>query len=187
MCMYIAHRMWTWLIPRITLWSKTKDRIWKSKHYEDQSYMCLVCGCVFNCNIKSQISEGLQWRAAEHDHSLVLLWCVAAILILNWWLHVTWVPAMKLKEPFRGYRFPTLNDLNLAMTLRIRELNSNGLLDGVKKLPNHWKCVIEAKEDYIEWRNVKIDLNLIDFWQCLHYFRNKPRIIIYWNKKLDSF
>ncbi len=66
---------------------------------------------------------------------------------------------MKLKEPFRGRCFPTLNDLNLAMTRRIRELNSNGLLDGVKTLPNRWKCVVEAREDYIEWRNVKIDSN----------------------------
>ncbi len=62
---------------------------------------------------------------------------------------------MKLKEPLRGRRFPSLNDLNLA----IRELNSNGLLDGVKKLPDRWKCVIEARGDYIEQCNVKIDLN----------------------------
>ncbi len=72
----------------------------------------------------------------------------------------TWVPAMKLKEPFRGHRFPTLNYLNLAMTWRIRELNSIGLLDGVKKFPNRWKCVIEARGDYTEQRRyVKIDLN----------------------------
>ncbi len=58
---------------------------------------------------------------------------------------------MKLKEPFRGRRFLTLNDLNLAMTRHIRKLNSNGLLDDVKKLPDRWKCVIEAR--------VKIDLN----------------------------
>ncbi len=57
----------------------------------------------------------------------------------------TWVPAMKLKEPFRGRRFPTLNDLNLAMTRHMRELNSNGLLDGVKMLPDRWICVIEAR------------------------------------------
>ncbi len=56
---------------------------------------------------------------------------------------------MKLKEPFRGRRFLTLNDLNLAMTRHIQDLNSNGLLDGVKKLHNHWKCVIKAKGDYI--------------------------------------
>ncbi len=28
----------------------------------------------------------------------------------------TWVPVIKLKDPFRGRCFPTLNDLNLAMT-----------------------------------------------------------------------
>ncbi len=66
---------------------------------------------------------------------------------------------MKLKEPFRGRCFPTLKDLNLAMTRHIRELNSNGLLDDVKKLPDRWKYVIEARGDYIERHNVKIDLN----------------------------
>ncbi len=68
----------------------------------------------------------------------------------------TWVPAMKLKKPFRGRRFPTLNDVNLAMTRRIWELNSNGLLDGIKKLLNCWKCVIEARRDYIERPNEKL-------------------------------
>ncbi len=52
---------------------------------------------------------------------------------------------LKLKKLFRGHRFPTLNDLNLAMTRHIRELNFNGLLDGVKKLPDRWKCVIEVR------------------------------------------
>ncbi len=66
---------------------------------------------------------------------------------------------MKLKQPFRGHHFSTLNDLYLAMTRRIGELNSSSLLDGVKKLPDCWKCVIEASGDYIERRNVKIDLN----------------------------
>ncbi len=64
-----------------------------------------------------------------------------------------------LKEPFWGHHFPTLTDLNLAMTRRIRELNSNGLPDDIKKLPNRWKCVIVAMGDYIKRRNVKIDLN----------------------------
>ncbi len=71
----------------------------------------------------------------------------------------TWAPAMKLKEPFIGHCFLTLNDLNLAMIWRIRELNSNGLLDGVKKFPDCWKCVVEdGGGGYIEQRNVKIDL-----------------------------
>ncbi len=66
---------------------------------------------------------------------------------------------MKLKEPFRGRRFSTLNDLQLAMTRHIRELNSNGLLDGVKKISDRWKCVTEARGDYTERCNVKIDSN----------------------------
>ncbi len=65
----------------------------------------------------------------------------------------------KLKELFRGRRFPTLNDPNLALTRRIRELNSNGLLAYVRKLPDRWKCVIEARGDCTEQCNVKIDSN----------------------------
>ncbi len=30
-CVYTVRRMWTWLILRVTLQSKTKDRMWKSK------------------------------------------------------------------------------------------------------------------------------------------------------------
>ncbi len=50
-------------------------------------------------------------------------------------------PCHEIKRTVRGHRFPTLNGVNLAMTRRIWKLNSNGLLDGVKKLPNHWKCL----------------------------------------------
>ncbi len=57
---------------------------------------------------------------------------------------------MKLKEPFRDRRFPTLNDLNNAITRRICELNSQGLLDGIQKLPERWERVIQARGDYIE-------------------------------------
>ncbi len=68
-------------------------------------------------------------------------------------------PCLKIKRTVQRSPFSTLNDLNLAMTTRIQELNSNGLLDGVKKFPDRWKCVTEAKGDYIERCNVKIDSN----------------------------
>ncbi len=65
--------------------------------------------------------------------------CCLTLLILQ-----TWVSAMKLKELFRGCSSPILNDLNLPMTRHIWELKSNGLHDGIKKLPDCWKCVIKA-------------------------------------------
>ncbi len=56
----------------------------------------------------------------------------------------------KIKED-KNFKYPNNNNN--------RELNSNDVLDGVEKLPNRWKCVIEARGDYIERRNVKINLN----------------------------
>jgi len=50
---------------------------------------------------------------------------------------------MKLKEQFRGRRFPTLEELNSTMSRRIRELNSSGALDGIKNLPQCWRRVIQ--------------------------------------------
>ncbi len=63
---------------------------------------------------------------------------------------------MKLKELFRGRCFPTLNDLNLAMTQRIRELHSNGWRQKASQL---LEMCHRSQWDYIERRNVKIDLN----------------------------
>ncbi len=68
-------------------------------------------------------------------------------------------PCREIKKTIQRRRFSTLNDLNLAMTRRTWEMNPNGSLDGVKKIPDRWKCVIEARWDYIERRNVKINLN----------------------------
>jgi transposase len=58
----------------------------------------------------------------------------------------------KLKQPMRGSRYPSLIALNSAVTRRIRELNFNRMVDGVRDLPNRWKRVIEAEGDYIERR-----------------------------------
>ena len=57
---------------------------------------------------------------------------------------------LKLKEPLRRIRFPTLNDLSTAVSRRIRQLNSEGVLTGITDLPDRWKACIEKKGDYIE-------------------------------------
>lgn len=56
----------------------------------------------------------------------------------------------KLKEPLRGQRFSDIDMLNAAVTRRIRELNSQHLLNGIQRLPDRWRRVIEAQGDYIE-------------------------------------
>ena len=56
----------------------------------------------------------------------------------------------KLKEPLRGIRFPTLNDLSSAVTRRIRQLHVPGALTGIADLPKRWQACIEKQGDYIE-------------------------------------
>ena len=55
-----------------------------------------------------------------------------------------------LKLPLRGHRFATLQDLNDAVDKRVKEINKEGLCQGILKLPDRWQCVIEKQGDYFE-------------------------------------
>ena len=59
-------------------------------------------------------------------------------------LHVPYSPDMspldfnlfhKLKEPVRGHRFPSLEEVFAAVTRAIRRLNKSGTLNGIANLP----------------------------------------------------
>ena len=41
----------------------------------------------------------------------------------------------KLKEPMRGHRFPSLEEVSAAVTRAIRRLKKNGTLNGIANLP----------------------------------------------------
>jgi transposase len=41
----------------------------------------------------------------------------------------------KLKEPMRGHRFPSLEEVSAAVTRAIRGVNKNGTLNGIANLP----------------------------------------------------
>lgn len=56
----------------------------------------------------------------------------------------------KLKEPLRGVRFPTLEELRREVTRQIRMLNKNGTLNGIQALPRRWQACIDKGGDYIE-------------------------------------
>ena len=56
----------------------------------------------------------------------------------------------KLKEPMRGHRFPSLEDISAAVTRAIRGLNKSGTLNGITNLPKRWDEVIEKRRDYID-------------------------------------
>ena len=56
----------------------------------------------------------------------------------------------KLKEPMRGHRFSSLEEVSAAVTLAIRRLKKSGTLNGRANLPKRWGAVIEKQGDYIE-------------------------------------
>ena len=56
----------------------------------------------------------------------------------------------KLKQPIRGHRFPSLEEVSAAVTRAIRRLNKNGTLNRIANFPKRWDAVIEKQEGYIE-------------------------------------
>jgi hypothetical protein len=56
----------------------------------------------------------------------------------------------KLKQPMRGQRFSSLEELSAAVTRTIRTLNKSGILSGIAHLPKGWDAVIAKQGDYTE-------------------------------------
>ena len=56
----------------------------------------------------------------------------------------------KLKEPMRGRRFSSLEELSTDGTRAIRHMNKSGVLYGKIMLPKRWDSVIEEQGDCIE-------------------------------------
>jgi len=56
----------------------------------------------------------------------------------------------KLKEPMRGHRFPSLEEVSAAVTRAIRGLNKSCALNGIANPPKRWDAVIEKHGDHIE-------------------------------------
>ncbi|KAJ4434037.1 hypothetical protein ANN_16356 [Periplaneta americana] len=55
----------------------------------------------------------------------------------------------KVKEPLRGTRYNTRDELIRAIGRSIRNINKDGRADGVRRLPNIWQKVINKGGDYI--------------------------------------
>ncbi|KAJ4445476.1 hypothetical protein ANN_07284 [Periplaneta americana] len=66
----------------------------------------------------------------------------------------------KVKEPLRGTRYNTRDELFCALGRSIRNINKDGRADGVRRLPNISQKVINKGGDYIE--AVRIDQFLSD-------------------------
>ena len=56
----------------------------------------------------------------------------------------------KLKEPMRGHRFSSQEEVSAAVTRATRGLNKSGTLNGIENLPKRCDAVIEKQGDYIE-------------------------------------
>jgi len=56
----------------------------------------------------------------------------------------------KLKEPRRGHRFSSLEEVSAAVTQAIRGMKKSGTLNGIENLPKRWDAVIEKQGDYVE-------------------------------------
>jgi histone-lysine N-methyltransferase SETMAR len=52
----------------------------------------------------------------------------------------------KLKKPFRGKRFRSIEEVSAV----IRRINNEGVLTGIQDLPKRWTAVIKHNGDYIE-------------------------------------
>ncbi|KAJ4427216.1 hypothetical protein ANN_24833 [Periplaneta americana] len=59
----------------------------------------------------------------------------------------------KVKEPLRGTRYNTRDELIRSIGRSIRNINKDGRADGVRRLPNIWQKVISKGGDYIEGEN----------------------------------
>jgi hypothetical protein len=55
----------------------------------------------------------------------------------------------KLKQPLRGRRFPSLEEVSAAVTRAIRQLNESGTLNGTANLPKRRDAVTDKQEDYL--------------------------------------
>jgi hypothetical protein len=56
----------------------------------------------------------------------------------------------KLKEPMRGHRFPSLEEVSAAVTRAFRGPNKSGTLNEIANLAKRWDAVIEKQWDYTE-------------------------------------
>lgn len=56
----------------------------------------------------------------------------------------------KLNKPMREHRFRSLEELSAAVTRAIRQINRDGVLDGIVNLPKRWDSVIEKQRDYFK-------------------------------------
>jgi transposase len=56
----------------------------------------------------------------------------------------------KLKKPFSGKRFRSIEEASNEVARAIRRINNEGVLTGTQDLPKRWAAMIKHNENYIE-------------------------------------
>ena len=56
----------------------------------------------------------------------------------------------KLKEPLRGVRYDTLEELECAVNAEVRRINFSCIATGIEALPSRWNFAIRSRGDYFE-------------------------------------
>jgi hypothetical protein len=56
----------------------------------------------------------------------------------------------KLKNPLRGKRFRSIEEVSNKVIRVVRRINNEGVLTGIQDLPKLWTAVIKNNGDYIE-------------------------------------
>ena len=87
---------------------------------------------------------------------------------------------VKVKESLRGTRFNRRDKFIRVIGRWIQNINKDGRTDGVRRLPNIWKKVINKECDCIEDTYyiycIPVNKVMSEISNCCHYFLSNPYI-----------
>ena len=82
----------------------------------------------------------------------------------------------KVKEPLRGTRYNTRDELIRAIERSMRNINNDGCADGVRRLPNIWQRLINKGATILKVHKCCTPGNkaMSEISNCFHYFLSNP-------------
>ena len=89
-------------------------------------------------NVVKEILEGYGWEVLDHPPYSPDL-CPPDFDLFP-----------KLKEPLRGVRYDSLDELECAVNAEVQRINFSCLATGIEALPRRWNSVIRSRGDYFE-------------------------------------
>ena len=84
----------------------------------------------------------------------------------------------KVKEPLRGTRYNTRDELIHAIGRCICDINKDGRADSVRRLPNIWQKARNKEATVLKIYKCCISVNtaMLEISNCCHYFLSNPRM-----------